>query len=183
LRLPWRDENVTVARLDVSLPFHPPPGVPFCGIPNKRLVDVPWLGVANVPQELAVARACTRAGLGQSWWSDWKNPRFGISVDKQRSPFPLAVEDHLSALRDAAEHLARQCDEREPSSGISWRKDRGKRGGQWDVVIAGGSNGLLMAECKGKDRMRDMQRAWIEAAISLGYDVGDFLIVWIKPGQ
>lgn len=170
IELPWSYRTVQVPRVHPVLALVVGGTVTYAGIPNKHLVSVPSL-IDRVPAELAVASLVGSAQGGEAWWAIWGSETRGVEPSGGTpTAYPPAVATVIARISARARTLMSECDRRTATSGSPWRRDRKvMRGGLWDVVALAPDGMLRFVECKradtGADRIRDNQRAFLEAAL------------------
>lgn len=179
IQLPLVGQTVEVVRLHPEWELAPRKAS-FAGIPNKRVLGGP-ASVAGVSPALAVAKVVA-AAVGQScWWAVWGSEVKGVgAATNRREEYPPGVAHLVAAISARTREIMIECDRESEECDIPWRRDHGKpsqRGGLWDVVTVDEHGSPLFAACKSPtDRLRDNQRAFLEAGLEL-FDVDRFISV------
>jgi hypothetical protein len=121
---------------------------------NKAVLD--WNG-EPVFAELAILRSLEQEGWAGVWADSFSRQlRIGL-LDVP----PVELPDELAKLYESIK-----------------QHSQAKHGGCWDVFAWHGDD-VLFAELKrkGRDSIRDSQRAWLEAALAVGVTLDSFVVV------
>lgn len=124
----------------------------FLSVPNKPVLE---LDGQPIWAEFIVLRLLERGGWTGAWVKNWGARAFWRDAEQ-------TVE-----LSSAAQALFGQIEKR----------IAGRGGGCWDIIAACGDNVLFIeSKRRGRDRLRETQRIWIESALEMGVPLSCFVI-------